>query len=300
MRRWEELSFGQWIAIGTKLGGIEKVEGILRDELEVEVREAIRLLVAQTGRCIPELLDLTNRVGDENRSFSVQPLDGYSYIEILAWYKDILPKGSKLLEVAEFEDIAETSREAILADRQIANLFRRAAFPVPFSKFSFSDLGTALEDFFLPIAERGYKAKFPDREFCNYRKGKLAGQVTLLPFLGGERLFAGMGMMWFFPHSLQRFSPLAQREAMAVLTKHGLGLADPSAFALAIGGFPEQLAGSYQTPGYNCSAVSCESPDFSLYFKAHDDSLVFNDFGNLEYPDEVYSGGLFFLGQPRK
>lgn len=257
------------------------------------------------GRCVPSAFDLTNRVRDENRNFAVPLLGDYHYAEIRAWHKEILPQGSKLLEASQFEDIAEASREAILADRQIANLFQRAHFPVPFSQYSFSDLGTALEDFFLPIAERGYKAKFPGREFCNCRKGQLARQVTLLPNLGGDGLFRAMaagppGMMWFFPHPLQGFSPLAQRETMAVLCQHGLGLADPGAFALAIGGFPEQLAGSYQTPGYNCSGNFWRSPGCFLGFGAGDGRIDFCVCGCLGDPNEGYSGGLFFLGQPRK
>jgi len=97
----------------------------------------------------------------------------------------------------------------------------------------------------------------------------------------------------FFP--LQGYSVLAQREQMASLPS-SLLLSGAVDMATAMAAYPDVLARDWNTPGYDCSAVSFRSSASSLYFEAYDDHLEFGDCGLLDTPGGICSGGLVFVG----
>jgi len=289
---------GHQLALIKKIGGRDLVDAILRDEKTIVVKDAVRTLLDKHGLCISSVLDITSQVENENKSFCAgQP--EINYRDILSWYKEIFPKGTKFIEASKFEDLAEFSREKILQNHQISNLFQRAHMPVPFPKYQIDDSGTALQDFYLPAVERSYNLKFPNKKFNNYMDGKLEKQVSILPNFGNNKFLAKMatgGFFWFFAHPLQGFCINAQREAMGVLTQYELGLSGTIVNSLATAGFPSELVGSFNTPGMFCSGDFWGSSDYSLYFDANDDFLIFGCTGILAHPNEVLSGGLFFFG----
>jgi len=279
--------------------GRDGVRAVLRGEKEIVLKDAVCVLVDKNGRCIPAHLGVTSAVCDENRDFRVkQPY--MNYAEISGRFIEFFPAGTKFVEVNELRDRAEAAKERFLKDALVANLFKRAHLLLPLPQHQVSDYGISLQEFFLPAAKAAYKQKFPERQFKNYRDGDLVGNFTVVPDVGHEKLLATMaespGVCWYFPHPLQGFSVQAQREAMAALLEQGLLLAGVIEPALGIVGFPETMAGSFNTPGYDCPAVNWQSAGNSFFFEANDDELYCNDTGNLGRAHDIYSGGLVLLG----
>lgn len=274
-------------------------EAVLRGEKRIILEDIIRLLADQTGRGIPAHLGLTFKACDENRKFYVnQPQ--WTYREAHALFVDSFPKGTKFLSLAEFEDRGEAALQKIKADPLTCNFTNRAHMPLLSPQHVVTDEGTSLQEFYLPVVSQVYKTQFPDREFNNYLDGELAGQVTTIPETGHDYFIAtsadGPGMFWYFPNPMQGFSVLAQQQSMKLLLPRGFSLAGAIETALGLIGYSKEMAWDYNTPGYDCSAVSFRSSSSSLLFLAFVAYLKFDAYDFLDYAFGLYSGGLVFVG----
>jgi len=280
-------------------GEREGVDEVLRGEKKIILEEIVRLLVDKNGRCIPAHLDIKSNVCDEDRDFRVEQPE-INYAEIRGRFIEFFPAGTRFVEANELRDRAEAAKGKFLQDALVANLFKRAALPLPLPQHQVGDYGASMQEFFIPAVRAAYKNQFPERQFNNYRDGQLVGNFLLVPNVGHDRLLAAMAesteVCWYFPHPLQGFSVQAQREATAALLEHGLLLAGVIEPALGIVGFTETMAGSFNTPGYDCPAVNWRSADVSFAFGAISGGLRCGDGGNLCRGGGVCSGGLVLLG----
>ena len=279
--------------------GREGVDAVLRGDKEIVLKDAVRVLVDKNGRCIPAHLGVTSGVCDENRDFRVaQPQADYA--EIRERFVEFFSSGTRFVEANELEDRAEAAKENLLQNNLVANLFKRAALPLPLPQHQVGDYGASMQEFFIPAVCAAYKNQFPERQSSNYLGGDLVGNFAVVPGVGHDKLLATMagspGVCWYFPHPLQGFSVHAQREAMAALLAHGLLLAGAIEPALAIIGFTKETAGSFNTPGYDCPAVNWRSADGSFGLKASDGELRCYGRGVLGLACGDYSGGLVLLG----
>jgi hypothetical protein len=300
LKELDGLDFGHYLAIIKKLGGRKMVDALLHGEIVFEPKELIRLLVDKTGRLIPAHLGITAAVCDENRDFLLNQPSVIDYGEILARFRKFFPAGTKFVNAIEFMTLAEAAKEESLASKLLANLFKRAAWPLPIPQHEVHDMGKSMDEFFLPAAKAAYLNQFPDRKF-NIYCGDMPRKVLPLPdYNGHDKFIAKMkdspGVAWYFPNPMQGFSILAQREAGKMLLQHGLLLNGAIEPALALVGFTGEMARGYNTPGYDCPAVSWQSAGGSLYFKADGDGLGVSDDGYLDGADGFYSGGLVLLG----
>jgi len=107
---------------------------------------------------------------------------------------------------------------------------------------------------------------------------------------------SGPDAVWYFPRALQGFSINAEREAMKILIGRSLALSGAISTSLAITGNVVEMVGSFNTPGYDCAAVSWGSSDYSLYFWAAGGKLEFSTTDDLGSAYGGYSAGLVFLG----
>lgn len=284
--------------VGKFPGQREGLDAVLQGKKRIVLEDMVRILVDQNGRCISSHLDVISNVCDENRDFRVAQPEIYE--AILERFVEFFPEGTKFVSVSEFEDRAKAAMEQLAQNELIANLTNRAHLPLPFPQHDASgNYGQSLQGFFLPAVKRAYESQFPDRKFYSYRDGELAGKVSVIPDVGHDKLLAAMaagpGVAWYFPHPLQGFSIQADIEAMKVLLSHNLLLTGAIEPALGIVGFTEEMAGSFNTPGYDCSAVSWQSVDYSLDFGAVGDKLDFDGTARLARAGGSYSGGLLFL-----
>jgi len=280
----------------------DDIEAVRRGEKRLTAEEVTRLLIDHTGRGIPAYLEVTSKVKDENASFTIELEQSFNYAEILATYLEAFHEFPELkfLSAVEFEDNAEGKRGKLLVDGLISNLVRRAHTPIPTPHLVVGDYGKALQKIFLKVLEEMYNKQFPNRSFNNYRDNDLEKKVNIIPDVGYDKFIAmmasGPNAIWYFPRALQGFSMNAAREAMKILIERSLALSGAISTSLAIIGNVEKMAGSFNTPSYDCSAVSWQSAGYSLYCGAGGGSFVFGNAGNLANANDNYSSGVLLLG----
>ncbi|MBU2214254.1 hypothetical protein KJ996_06510, partial [Patescibacteria group bacterium] len=304
LQGWE---IGQLAAILNKVssGDREKLEALLRDEVDVRLVERILKLFDKNGRRIPSR-ELQTDVCDANRKFYlIQPN-----------LKNVSDYDGRLVRFQQsFGDNTVTATPDFLRyfvwksgkliseiknDKNLANLLNGVYLPIILPKLqTFSDYGDMLEKVFLLPVKFSYERQFPDRKFYNHRENKLSGKISIVSGVKHEQLIEKMKREYvfaiYFPNSLQGFSVLASREQIATLPD-SLILSGGFDTAAAMAMYPDILARDWHTPGYNLSALIWQSLDYSLSFRASDDRLFFNYGGDLGSAYDGYSSSLLFLG----
>lgn len=298
---FDDFTHKQWIALGKKLGGLNSVKALLRDEVEIEILEKVLKLFDKHGRRIPK--DLENPVRDPDKDFYlVQPklnkIEDYSIR--LKRFLGIFYDFRSLMYAIEFQLKCQELIAEIKRNKLLVNLLNGVHLPIILPKLeSYTDYGKTYEQVFLPAVKKAYEKQFPGRNFHNYRKGELANRVSIVEGSRYEKLIERMkqGILYgiYFPNPLQGFSILAAREQMNTLPGNLL-LAGGFDTCVAMAMYPDVLARDYHTPAYDLSAFSWRSPDYSLYFKAYDDRLNFGGHGPLSDASDRFSPGLLLLG----
>ncbi|HLC89982.1 MAG TPA: hypothetical protein VJG65_03400, partial [Patescibacteria group bacterium] len=218
------------------------------------------------------------------------------------------------MDVKEFRERIAGIRGTIAANRQIRNLDTPNAAPwfpiilpqIPLQKTEGDeeaeakqvDYGTLLEDTLLLAIEASYIAAYPERQFTNYRKGELVGQVTIVEPRHAKLytdLANGPVVGILFPAALQGFSPFAQRE-MITLFPESFSLQGSLDSSVAETLYTQQLSRDNNTPLKDCSAVQWRDPDNSLYFGVLDDELGFDYRFSLGAAYDCCAGGVFARG----
>jgi len=297
VKRFDELNFRWWKALGTKLGGLENVKAIIQGDkvIEIKIKDSIALLFDKHGRRIPK--DLKNSVCDADKDFYLAQPE-IDYADRLVRFQKAF---SDSISSAEFENQSKDLIKKIKSDFQIANLLNGVYLPIilPQIEAKNFDYGRILEEVFLTAVGKVYKKQFPNRDFINYRKDDLQGKVSIIPESRHEQLINKMKedvvVGIYFLNPLQGFSILAAREQISTLPEDLIlsGGFDTSA---AIAMYPDVLARDYHTPRYDLSALSWESPRYSLYFEVYDGGLNFGRRAFLSDAYDHYSSGLLFLG----
>jgi hypothetical protein len=299
VERYEDLAHYEWVALATKLGGMENVLAIIRGEKTVKIEDLIKLF-DRNGRRIPAK-GLQNNVCDPDKSFYLvqsQFKTQKDFARPFVRFCEAFHLGP--LSVADFEKKTRELLDELESNKALANLLKGVYLPSILPQLTdYQDYGTTLEQVFLPAVESSYKQQFPNRDFYNYRKGELTNQVSIVEGSGHEKLIEKMkqGIVYaiYFPNPLQGFSVLASREQMKDLPE-SLLLAGGFDTVTAITMYPDILARDWHTPGYDVSTLVWRSPGYSLDFKAHDDELDFYHRAVLGFAYDDYSSGFLFLG----
>lgn len=299
LRGWET---GQIAAIFSKVSGGDrkKLVAILQDQVEVHLVGRTSKLVDKNGRVIPHK-DLKNAVCDPDKNFYlVQPRfkTAADYAERLTCFQETFKAGLDI--TAEFERRSKELIAEIKNQRNLANLLNGVYLSIILPRLGDEvDYGKAMEQIFLPAVKFSYEKQFPGMRFYNWRENELAGKVKIVEGTRHERIVGKMMhdrvVAIYFPNSLQGFSVQASREQLLALPE-SLLLAGGFDTAAALAMYPDVLAGDWQTPGYDLSALSWQSPDYLLGFEASDDGLYFDSRGALGNASGNFSSGLLFLG----
>ncbi|MDD2807489.1 MAG: hypothetical protein PHW95_03165 [Patescibacteria group bacterium] len=310
----DELSHAHWKALANKCGGLENVIAVLQGEQEITLREIIKLLIDRNGRGIPDKSVVKSNVCDANRAYYFDRLpDDYDFAAMLSLWQERF-KQNPGMDAKEFRERIAGIRGMIAANRQIRNLDTPNAAPwfplilpqIPLQKpegdeaveAKQMDYGTLLEDTLLPAVEASYIAAYPQRQFINYRKGELSGQVTIVEERHAklyQDLANGPIIGILFPTALHGFSPFAQREMITLMPEH-CSLEGPMDMGVAETLYTRQLSRDNNTPVKDCSAVQWRDPEYSLYFNADDDELGFDYGDDLGLAYGGSAGGVFFRG----
>ncbi|KKR20556.1 MAG: hypothetical protein UT50_C0016G0005 [Candidatus Moranbacteria bacterium GW2011_GWA2_39_41] len=259
------------LAIVDGFGGRENLEAWLRGEKRMTLEDVIRKLFDHTGRCIPAHLGITSKACDENRGFNVElPELGYGKLHQII--TGCFPKEMEFIDQRRFVAEAEVLKKKYTGDELVGNFFKRAR-PILLPRHDAQkDMGASLNELFVPAVEQVYKKAYPDRNFVNYRKADLVGNVSIIPGTGHDELVAMMAeksfAAWYSPNPFQGFSINAQREAMKILMQYGFALAGGVDTAVAAVAYAGEMSRDFKTPVYTCSALSWRSAGYSLRFFA--------------------------------
>lgn len=267
-----------------------------RGDGELVVSEAGKDLFDRNGRRVPPP-DLRSAVCDANRNFCLtQPAIDCGLR--LARIGEHLQTGPTI-SAAEFEVRSRRLLEWLAKDEQCRNSIKGVHLPICIPRTALGDYGRILDRDFLPGVERSYQQEFPSQKFYNYRKGNLAGKVTIVPGTRHEALVSklaeGPVVGIYFPNPLPGFSVHAQREQITTLPPEFL-LAGGFDTVTAMVAYPDVLARDFNTPGLDMSALQWQSPGCSLVFRARDVRLYFDYSGGLGYARGGCSGVLLFVG----
>ncbi|OGY45863.1 MAG: hypothetical protein A2731_01950 [Candidatus Buchananbacteria bacterium RIFCSPHIGHO2_01_FULL_39_8] len=295
-------------------GGEEVIADILVGDKKITVEEVVKLLIDRTGRAISDKSVVTASVCDANRNYHFDRLvDNHDFVVTLElWQQRFGQKPG--MNAKEFLERIVALKAKIAEDRRIRNLVGPDAAPyfpiilpqIPRQKTEGNekaeakqpDYGRLLEQLLLPAVEASYLAAFPERQFVNYRKGELEGQVTIVEERHAK-LYADLAngpiVGILFPAALHGFSPFAQRQ-MVNLMPQGISLAGPIEIGVGEVLYPQHLSRDNNTPVKDCSAVQWQDPSFSLHFSAYDGKLRFAYRYYLGHTDGDFSGAFFVRG----
>ena len=297
----QDWTTGDLNALVKNLGGEEIARKIQRGEVKINIEEIIEKFFDKHGRRIPK--DLKNSVRDPNRDFylnqpKLETIDDYG--ERYTRFAEAFHPGP-IISVAEFQAKSQKLIKQIKADENLKNLLNGVYLPIIILELESKkfDYGQILEKVFLSAVEKAYQKQFPSRNFYNYRKNELKGKVSIVENSRHNQLIKEMKkgpvVAVYFPNPLQGFSILAAREQVKTLPEN-LFLSGGFDIATAMTIYPDVLARDCSTSGYDLSALSWKSPNYSFYFEVSGDELHFDRYGHLSHAIDDYSSGLLFLG----
>lgn len=295
--KYAKYTIGQIEAVFNILGGKDAVDALLRGDKGVKIEDVIIKLFDKNGRCIPSRT-LQANVCDPNRNFHiVQPnvvlSDRFNrLVEALGCGVGI--------SGADFENEIALASAELKGNQLLQSILNGVCLPIIVPQLDLVDYGNTLDTTALPAVERAYQKEFKKlgkSKFVNYRKGDLAGKVSVIKGVHHdriiERLKHGPVIGLYFPNTLQGYSVQAQREQIATLPEQFSLAGLETAFAMMM--YPDILARDFNTLGYDLSALQWRGPGYSLYFKAHGDWLGFSNKADLGGADDSDSGGLLFV-----
>ena len=282
-----------WAALGGQEAGEVNMSLLMAGRLRFKVEEIVETFFDDTtGRRVPPL-GMKGVLNPNSDFLMVQLAIGYA--DRLARITRHLAGGQEFISAVEFATRSKAVIARIADSKQTKNLLKCPYFPFTLPRMEIADHGTTLDETILPAVGRAYVEQFSNRRFENYRKGTLAGHVTVVEGSRHERFLDAVGKApvvgVYFP-CLQGFPLEGDIQQMGGLPEEFLlaGAIDTAAVQMM---YPDVVAGSYNTPGLDCAALRWQS-DCSLCFEASDDRLYFSR-RSLRANDN-YAGGLVLLG----
>jgi len=248
------------------------------------------------------------------RVFSHAPKEFYKIdplnVDFVVQHKLAVANGmaSDGLRLSEVEDNLRDVERIIKGSKDHQNLFNGPAIPiclsVPDGK---GDLGTQLEDNWLPLLKKEYERQMPG----TYFKATLQGNTELKQsvkvaegsgydvFLDGAANSAVVG--YFFPTAFQEFDIKSQRSRFAQLIKPGdlqMCLSGPFEMIYSLIGHPKLLFSEDKYSPILCaSALEHSDPRMVMMFKSYGPHLEFWLMTQMLTPtktqvSEQWSGGI--------
>ncbi len=202
---------------------------------------------------------------------------------------------------ATFQNRAETILQTLRDDSQCADIVNAVVVPffLPQVHQALSrDIGSDIEEIYLPAIDRSFRETFPTHDFINHHKAGLTSKLHVVPGSRHESLLQAMesevvvGCLFI---SLTEFSLPAAVEQLRDLPQHILlaGGADVSA---ALIGSPELLL---RLDGYPpliwLAALGAEIETAGYHFEAYGYDLTFNRRVHFNQAAEYWASGLTVL-----
>ncbi|KKM00808.1 hypothetical protein LCGC14_1800710, partial [marine sediment metagenome] len=142
------------------------------------------------GRCIP-LDSLTAKSHKKTRRYFqlIQPEVDYQkiYDRLNACFNF-----KEQLSVSDFQSRAEAILEKLKNDSAYSNITHGVAVPFILPKAVYGDIGSALENDYIPAVAKSFHEKFPDYSFTNHSPESLEAKLKIADGSRHENLIAAM------------------------------------------------------------------------------------------------------------
>jgi hypothetical protein len=197
----------------------------------------------------------------------------------------------------------EACRANSLSDPSLSGLFAGVHVPFVIPTAEHIDLGTELEDHFIPAACQSFLSEYPEFSATNYCLGSLPRAVRVVPDTRWERVqearLKGAVMGWYFPLALKGFAIPDQRTLISRLPE-AMVLSGPLEISASLVACPELLM--RQDDKYpNLLALSAvehvdsDQAHMFWFFEAYGWNLCFNRRSMVGPVSEYFSGGITLL-----
>lgn len=249
------------------------------------------------GRCIPD--GLHSAVNEQTRRYFLIDQPVIDYDEIYNRVSSVLSVEDGFT-VDEFKSRAEKILADLQADETTSDVTRGVYVPFFVPKNSvLGDIGSAIENDYLPGVSKAYAQKLPEYEFTNQYKGNLEGELNIVAGSRHEQfldaLNTGTVVGVFFP-CLSEYSVPAAIEKIAQLPEKFL-LAGGIDLCAAFIAAPDLLikADNYP-PTIWLSALTIGNEGASLHFEAYGYNLNLYRRAHLGHAAEYWWNGVTVLG----
>ena len=299
--RYEQLEFCQWIALGTKIGGLKTVIAALRGKLDIDVRpRGVELSFDDRGTLVST--GCAVRKIDNNCRFEQPELSTVKH------FGDRLDHLHRMLSVdtgitnKHFKEEIERLKQLIDTNDEMKGLLNGAWPPVILPKLTRKSVGAEF-DRYLDALERSFRKIYDRGELrTNCGRGSFRDSLWHLPGIRHTEL---IGRMWqnpvigiYFPQSLQGYSVRCSRELAKILPQGYLLSGLDSVIAMIM--YTKIMARSKNVPFLNLSAF-CRRPEWKeLYLVmglGEGLAIDIRNSGNLDQGSSNCSSSLLFVGE---
>ncbi|MBT3703086.1 MAG: hypothetical protein HOE62_14440 [Alphaproteobacteria bacterium] len=248
------------------------------------------------GRCIPQNLVASAHVETRRYFHCNQPAIDYDaiYVRIA---KNL--GGSDQLGPEDFSQRCLGILERIRSTPEHANLLNAVHMPFFLPSAESGDIGTDLENKYLPGLEKSFKEMFPENDFTNHTSASITGNLSVAPKgRHGNVLekLSGEVVVGIYFLSLAEYSVPAAREQVEKLDPD-FSLAGGFDTCAAMIGSPDLLL---RKDGYPpllwFAGLEGEEPDVNYHIEAYGHDLTFNRRFHLGNAAEYWANGLVITG----
>jgi hypothetical protein len=246
------------------------------------------------GRCLPATGE--RAAHHETRRHFVCRQPAIDYREI---HGRIMAQLGGTLSAEEFEARATAILAKLATTHRTAKLLQGVYVPFFLPHATHPDIGSALDNHYLPAVAKSFETQFADYGFVNHHKAGLAEKLSVAARSRHQTLLETMAegdvVGIYFPCLLEYAIPAARRQVQAL----------PEEFLLA-GGFDTcaALIGSpdllLKKDGYPpllwLAGLEAESENIGYHFEAYGYNLTFNRRPHLGQAAEYWASSLVVLG----
>ncbi|WP_286239986.1 hypothetical protein [Neptuniibacter halophilus] len=251
------------------------------------------VLFDPNGRCIPG--PVKAKVQPKVRRYFRCEQPEYSLQDIYERSARFI--GELTLTEAEFEQQVTRLMSDLKGDPQLVDLLSGPVIPFILPKHAREDIGTLLQQKYLPAVASAFGHAYPDYEFVDHNKTPLAGRLRPAANTGHQELLqrqADRDLVGLYCPAMDGYSLGAAREQISLLPQHFslAGAADTCAALVACPGLLMREDG--YTPLLWFGALETDDPNEGFHLEAYGYNLNFNRRMHLGNADEYWANGLVY------
>ena len=239
------------------------------------------------GRCLPTVAQAGLAHPVSRRYFRLEP----QAVDLTAAHGRLKQHLGIEMDARTFVQRVQALRERLATDPHTQGMLAGPAIPFALPQTQVVEIGTLMEEFYLPAIGRAFEQTYPGRQFTNHAKQGLAGKLSVQPGSRHEQLLArqeNQEVVGFYFPCLSEYSIPAALEQMAGLPGHCMlsGGFDTSAALVAA---PELLMrGDGYPPLLWLSGLAGEKPGVGYHYEAYGYNLTFNRRAHLNQVAEYW------------